>query len=800
MSLPNHSPPLLLSLLLLLITIPTISCHLSTIAISHVSNQTIVCALLLSPNPFDLNCTSIAKRVQRNYPSANNSSYTAIAAGDGFLCALASIPFPAGTLSTMRWWEFKQQSGNSSIPDSKRLYRGPSLVSLSAGDTHVCGLRGGAIRKLDCWRWPQLLVPRGLNFTDIAVGADFVCGLLPASQQIQCFGNDSTVVSQKPNGSYLTLAAGSRHACAVSKIGELVCWGIGAPEVERNPFEISSLALGENRTCALSTNGTVKCWGENSQLPNGLSKSQFVAIEAKGNALCGVLMVNYSLFCWGNDIFKPHPMVFKRVLPGACVRMSTCSCVLAGSANICSKGAAICEPCSSAPKANPLPPLSPPPPPRSNSTPPPQRSSGSRRRLVFIVIGSVSLAVILLAAAVWFIILPIYRNSGRIHDTVGLHAGAAEAPLPPGVPSDRIRRDIAEYSNPLINRQLSIGHSSTIKEYPLAVLLAATDNFSDDHKIGSGGFGSVYRAVLDDGRVVAIKRAEPPLRPTDPASSASTSHADQRRRRDRDREAAFLSELALLSRVNHKNLVRLLGFCNQSGERVLVYEFMANGTLHDHLHKLAVSPLASWAARLRVALDAARGIEYLHAYAVPPIIHRDIKSSNILLDATWTAKVADFGLSLLSPSSDDEDTRDPSSPRAAGTVGYMDPQYYRLQYLTTKSDVYSFGVVLLELLTGCRAVHRNDESGTPTNLVEYAVPHIDEDDVHRVMDQRLPPPTPSEIETVAFVGYLAADCVSPDGKDRPTMSEIVAGLERAMAACAGQPQPVLMRSATARSF
>ncbi|KAG1370019.1 putative Serine/threonine-protein kinase-like protein ACR4 [Cocos nucifera] len=397
-------------------------------------------------------------------------------------------------------------------------------------------------------------------------------------------------------------------------------------------------------------------------------------------------------------------------------------------------------------------------------------------------------------AALRFVILPIYRNRGRIHDTVELHAGAAEAPLPPGVPSERLRPDIAEYSNPPISRQLSIGHGSTIKEFPLAVLLAATDNFSDDHKIGSGGFGSVYRAVLDDGRVVAIKRAEPP------PAAASSSHADQRRRRDRDRETAFLSELALLSRVNHKNLVRLLGFCNQNGERVLVYEFMANGTLHDHLHKLAVSPLASWAARLRVALDAARGIEYLHAYAVPPIIHRDIKSSNILLDATWTAKVADFGLSLLSPSSDDEHTRDPSSPRAAGTVGYMDPQYYRLQHLTTKSDVYSFGVVLLELLTGCRAVHRNDESGTPTNLVEYAVPQIDEDDVHSVIDRRLPPPTPSEIETVAFVGYLAADCVSPDGKDRPTMSEIVAGLERAMAACSGQPPPVLMRSATARSF
>ncbi|KAG1331187.1 hypothetical protein COCNU_02G011550 [Cocos nucifera] len=571
MSLPNHSPLLLLLVLLFFLSISTISCHLSTIAISHVSNNTIVCALLPSHanKHFDLNCTSIAKRVQRNYPSANNGSYTAIAAGNGFLCALGPTAF--SDASSMHWWEFKQESGgNGSIPHSKRVYQGPPLVSLSAGDTHVCGLQGGAARKLDCWRWPQLVFPKELNFTDIAV------------------------------------------------------------------------------------------------------------------------------------------------------------------------------------------------------------------------------AVGLAATAICFIVLRTYRNNGRVHDMVRLHGAAAAAVVPPP--------EVVEVSNLPIDRRLSLminqGHSSTIEEFPLAVLLAATDNFSDDQKIGSGSFGSVYRATLDDGRTVAIKRDKISAAT---AAASSTSLAD-RRRWDRDREAAFLSELALLSRVNHKNLVRLLGFCSQAGERALVYEFMANRTLHDHLHKLAASPLASWAARLKVALDAARGIEYLHVYAVPPIIHRDIKPSNILLDATWTAKVADFGLSILSPSSpDDDDTRHVSSPRAAGTVGYMDPQYYRLQNLTAKSDVYSFGVVLLELLTGNRAVHRNDESGTPRNVVEYAVPHIAADDVHRVMDRRLPPPTPSEIEAVAFVGYLAADCVSPDGRDRPTMSEIVAGLERAVAACAAPPPSALPRSATARS-
>jgi serine/threonine protein kinase len=257
--------------------------------------------------------------------------------------------------------------------------------------------------------------------------------------------------------------------------------------------------------------------------------------------------------------------------------------------------------------------------------------------------------------------------------------------------------------------------------------------------------------------------------------------------------------------VNHKNLVRLLGFCADGGERVLVYEYMHNGTLHDHLHRRASPlspPLASWAARLRLALGAARGIEYMHTYAVPPIIHRDIKSPNILLDADWTAKVSDFGLSLLNHSLNGGNTSsdDDELCATAGTVGYMDPEYYRLQHLTDKSDVYSFGVVLLELLSGCKAIQRFEGSGTPKNVVDVTVPHIEADRVHRVLDARLPLPTPGEMEAVAYVGYLASDCVRPAGRDRPTMSEVVGVLERAVAACEehedGGGNAVLSRSCT----
>lgn len=330
-----------------------------------------------------------------------------------------------------------------------------------------------------------------------------------------------------------------------------------------------------------------------------------------------------------------------------------------------------------------------------------------------------------------------------------------------------------------------------VEEYTMEALLAATEGFAEKHKIGSGGFGSVYRATLPNGRVVAIKRAKPP-----PAAArtptASTSRSAPLRRREM--ETAFLAELALLSRVNHKNLVRLYGFCREGAELILVYEFMTRGTLDAHLRFSAPSgsPLGSWAGRIRIALDAARGIEYLHAYAVPTIIHRDIKSSNILLDDDWTAKVSDFGLSLLNPKEGEEEEENEENgvvAAAAGTVGYMDPEYYRLRHLTAKSDVYSFGVVLLELLTGSRAVERSADSGTPRNVVEHAVPRIEVDEVHCVLDGRLPPPTPCEIEAVAYVGYLAADCVSPAGMDRPTMTEVVAGLERALLACEGACGP-----------
>ncbi|WOL01258.1 serine/threonine-protein kinase-like protein CCR4 [Canna indica] len=783
-------PNSLLLVLLVSISFPAIvASPLSTVAISRSSNATVVCALVHSTEGYDLSCTTVLpERQLRTYKSGSIAS-SAIAGGDGFLCFLSL----SANLSSMVWWGMYQESSYyGSSKDYKRVYRGPPLADLSSGDSRVCAIVGdGDLRRPICWRWKQLVFPDGLSLADIAVGGEFVCGLLRVSLEIRCFGNDTSVVGHEPPGSYFTIAAGTRHACAVSKEGRLVCWGAGDPGVEgATPSEIISLALGENKTCTLDSNGSVACWGKYSRLPYSLASTEFMAIQAKGSAICGILRVNYSLACWGNEILYHNPFIYDRVLPGTCVPSSSCSCgPLEGSGTLCSDGNVVCHLCESkkvtiSPSASPPPPPAPasrraPPPPSPNKASTPQWS----RKTTYIMIGSVGSAIGLVALLLFFFFC-FGQCNGRVHDADKMHS-ATRGALPPGVPSALARMRGEESSQSTSEWRFSSligrGHSIIIEEFPLSVLLAATDNFAESHKIGSGSFGSVYRATLGDGRVVAIKRAEASVSSSNTAAATTVAACENKRP---DKERAFLAELALLSRVNHKNLVRLLGYCKQGAERVLVYEFMANGTLHDHLHRLSSPTLASWGARLRVALDAARGLEYLHVYAVPPIIHRDIKSSNILLDDTWTAQVSDFGLSLMTPVDGAENEPDCSDPvRAAGTVGYMDPEYYRLQRLTAKSDVYSFGVVLLELLTGCKVINRYEDSGTPKNVVEFAVPHIAADDIHKVLDPKLPLPTPSEIEAVTYVGYLAIDCVIPEGKERPTMTEVVNGLERAVVAC-----------------
>nr|BAJ94969.1 predicted protein [Hordeum vulgare subsp. vulgare] len=762
-------------LVALLLVRPGAASTLATFAMAKAEETTIVCGLLpsaASPALFDLNCTAAGgdHERQETYPSTH--PFSALAGGEDFLCAVGPSSARAGAVD-MRWWDLSKNAGRS-----KRVYLGPPLRALASSGYRVCGVLSSG--ELHCWRWRGLAIPAGLRFVAVAVGKGFVCGIVDGQDApIRCFGNkteDIEAVRAAPQGgSYDVVVACGRHACALSMGGGLSCWGSGAPALdgENVTAGYAALALGESGVCGLRTNGTIRCFGHGvAAPPEPLAGLQYIDVQAQGCAFCGVLLANYSLVCWGGHEFNAtNRLVFDRVLPGPCVPMSSCQCgVLPGSANLCAGGRCICVDCAfelnvAFPKA---------------ANPGEASSSSSRRRrkiIIGVAVGAAALLV--LVVALQFALLLWCRRRRRRNNSPD-ELAAMQSLMPPRLGSSR-----------------SKGPGSVVEHFTLDTLRAATEGFDDSRRIGSGSFGSVYRGTLPDGREVAIKRAE------DHAKSSSSAARPARRR---DRETAFNSELIALARANHKNIVCLLGCCAESGERVLVYEFMMNGTLHDQLHDRSpmAAPVLSWRGRLTIALGAARGIEYMHVYAVPPIIHRDIKSANILLDDSWTAKIADFGLSsVLDPAGDCEDNGgdDPQQQQpqrtvyTGGTVGYMDPEYYRLQRLTDKSDVYSFGVVLLELMSGCRVVQRYAESVTPKNVVDFTVPHILADDVARVLDPRLPAPTAHEGEALAYVGYLAADCVGPVGCERPSMTEVVDALERALAACSTAP---VSRSGTAR--
>ncbi|XP_039132061.1 probable leucine-rich repeat receptor-like protein kinase At5g49770 [Dioscorea cayenensis subsp. rotundata] len=281
-------------------------------------------------------------------------------------------------------------------------------------------------------------------------------------------------------------------------------------------------------------------------------------------------------------------------------------------------------------------------------------------------------------------------------------------------------------------------------------LTKITNNFAEMNEIGAGGYGKVYKGQLTNGQVVAIKRAQ----------AGSLQGA-----------AEFKTEIELLSRVHHKNLVGLVGFCFEQGEQMLVYEFISNGTLRENLSAENGKQQLDWMKRLKIALGSARGLAYLHELADPPIIHRDIKSANILLDKLLNAKVADFGLSKLV--SDAE--KGHVSTQVKGTLGYLDPEYYMTQLLTEKSDVYSYGVVMLELITGKPPLHKGKYI---VREVRLALNMMGEDPYCGLEDMVDTVIRNSET-LIAFKSFvqLAMLCVEETGARRPKMNQVVKEIE-----------------------
>ncbi|KAJ9181626.1 hypothetical protein P3X46_009738 [Hevea brasiliensis] len=279
----------------------------------------------------------------------------------------------------------------------------------------------------------------------------------------------------------------------------------------------------------------------------------------------------------------------------------------------------------------------------------------------------------------------------------------------------------------------------------------ATKTF--EKKIGSGGFGVVYYGKMKDGKEIAVK--------------VLTSNSYQGKRE-------FSNEVTLLSRIHHRNLVQFHGFCQEEGRSMLVYEFMHNGTLKEHLYgPLTRGRSINWIKRLEIAEDAAKGIEYLHTGCVPAIIHRDLKTSNILLDKHMRAKVSDFGLSKLAV-----DGASHVSSIVRGTVGYLDPEYYISQQLTDKSDVYSFGVILLELMSGQEAISNESFGVNCRNIVQWAKFHIESGDIQGIIDPSLH--DEYDIQSMWKIAEKALMCVQPHGHMRPSISEVLKEIQDAI--------------------
>ncbi|XP_043711204.1 probable serine/threonine-protein kinase PBL21 [Telopea speciosissima] len=330
-------------------------------------------------------------------------------------------------------------------------------------------------------------------------------------------------------------------------------------------------------------------------------------------------------------------------------------------------------------------------------------------------------------------ISPSRKDISKIEDSNGLR------------PNSRYSLESSER-----NREGSF-QSTAARSFTFRELATATRNFKPNNMIGEGGFGRVYKGRLDTGQIVAVKQLD-----------QNGVQGNQE----------FIVEVLMLSLLHHSNLVNLIGYCADGDQRLLVYEYMPMGCLEDHLFDLDPGKESlEWNTRMKIAIGAARGLEYLHCKANPPVIYRDLKSSNILLDNDFNPKLSDFGLAKLGPVGDKTHV----STRVMGTHGYCAPEYAMSGKLTLKSDVYGFGVVLLELITGRMAIDCT-KAHAEQNLVSWSRPYFkDRRKFVQLVDPLLQGRFP--IRSLHHAISITVMCLQEQPNFRPLMGDVVVALE-----------------------
>ncbi|KAF9612914.1 hypothetical protein IFM89_004330 [Coptis chinensis] len=297
----------------------------------------------------------------------------------------------------------------------------------------------------------------------------------------------------------------------------------------------------------------------------------------------------------------------------------------------------------------------------------------------------------------------------------------------------------------MIGSSISRKGSVSMIEYPL--LEAATNNFWDNNILGQGGFGCVYKGCFNNNFLAAVKKMNCG---------------------GQDVEREFENEVDLLSKIRHPNILSLLGYCIHGETRFIVTELMQNGSLETQLHGPSHGSALTWDIRMKIALDAARGLEYLHENCNPPVIHRDLKSSNILLDSNFNAKLSDFGLAVING------TQNKNNIKLSGTLGYVAPEYLLDGRLTDKSDVYAFGVILLELLMGRKPVEKMTPSQCQS-IVTWAMPQLtDRSKLPNIVDPVIR--NTMDLKHLYQVAAVAVLCVQPEPSYRPLITDVLHSL------------------------